>query len=754
MNSPNGQGSRYDFVSIVEQLEERVLFDGVPDATFILPESIADQPAAFDMQTVQQSAQGAPVELIIVDGGVEDSDQLLRSILEQSPDRTFEIRILDSDQDGIAQITEILSATEIDFDAIHILSHGEDGEVQLGNTTLDSSALSQRADEIASWSSALTEEADLLIYGCNLASTEAGVSFVDRIAGLTGADVAASDDLTGAESKGGDWVLEESVGTIETATLVAENWDHVLLDKDGDGVDDVDDLDDDNDGILDTEEGFSVTTETVDISGYVAGSLVQTFSVNPDVDVRLSITSANGSFFPLGGVPAPFFDPTASGFAGAIDDIGIVFDPPNGAPSPVTVEVEFFEAGTTTPFMVNGLSTEISDIDASDPLNPATGRRDRVTIDAFQGGPGGTAQPVTLSLVDPVNTTLAITGNVGTALNDPAAASFNDDDGSLSFSTGPVDSFTIVYDGITMSTNPVPRGIGLLGNFQVDVPQVRDTDGDGVPDHCDLDSDNDGISDLEESGADPSVVDTDGDGVYDGTTGPGAAVDANGVPTAANGGVPPVNSDGDGLDDYLDLDSDDDGIPDAIEGQPTGTYIPLSGMDSDGDGVDDAWDTTPGHGGDFVGTEDTDGDGTPDYLDTDSDNDGMDDSTESGLPLTGNDADGDGIDDGVGASYADTDGSVNDPNTDLDNETGDTSEVGYREVVTNLVTVKTLASGDSTPEEGDSVTFQIEVTNNGGGQATNVRNVSTTLRQLIFDLGLSCRFTRGMRSCAGGFFEE
>ena len=43
----------------------------------------------------------------------------------------------------------------------------------------------------------------------------------------------------------------------------------------------------------------------------------------------------------------------------------------------------------------------------------------------------------------------------------------------------------------------------------------------------------------------------------------------------------------------------------------------------------------------------------------------------------------------------------------------------------NLVTVKTLASGDSTPAEGDTVTFQIEVTNNGGAQATNVSLTDT-----------------------------
>ena len=44
----------------------------------------------------------------------------------------------------------------------------------------------------------------------------------------------------------------------------------------------------------------------------------------------------------------------------------------------------------------------------------------------------------------------------------------------------------------------------------------------------------------------------------------------------------------------------------------------------------------------------------------------------------------------------------------------------------NLVTVKTLASGDATPDEGDTVTFQIQVTNNGAAQATNV-SLTTSL---------------------------
>ena len=42
------------------------------------------------------------------------------------------------------------------------------------------------------------------------------------------------------------------------------------------------------------------------------------------------------------------------------------------------------------------------------------------------------------------------------------------------------------------------------------------------------------------------------------------------------------------------------------------------------------------------------------------------------------------------------------------------------ENLADLVTEKTLISGDATPAEGDSVTFQIAVTNNGAAQATGV----------------------------------
>ena len=60
----------------------------------------------------------------------------------------------------------------------------------------------------------------------------------------------------------------------------------------------------------------------------------------------------------------------------------------------------------------------------------------------------------------------------------------------------------------------------------------------------------------------------------------------------------------------------------------------------------------------------------------------------------------------------------------------------------DLVTVKTLASGDPSPAEGDSVTFQIVVTNNGAAQATNV--------SLVDQLPAGISFT-GFTSTQGGY---
>ena len=59
-------------ISVMEALEERVLFDGVPDATFVLPQSDMAEPIPADVQNIHQADIELPKELILVDPGVQD----------------------------------------------------------------------------------------------------------------------------------------------------------------------------------------------------------------------------------------------------------------------------------------------------------------------------------------------------------------------------------------------------------------------------------------------------------------------------------------------------------------------------------------------------------------------------------------------------------------------------------------------------------------------------------------------------------
>ncbi|MBN1820177.1 MAG: gliding motility-associated C-terminal domain-containing protein, partial [Prolixibacteraceae bacterium] len=145
-----------------------------------------------------------------------------------------------------------------------------------------------------------------------------------------------------------------------------------------------------------------------------------------------------------------------------------------------------------------------------------------------------------------------------------------------------------------------------------------------------IDHDCDGIPDIDD-------IDDDDDGILDVVEGDGR-----------------IDTDNDGIPDSLDIDSDGDGIADNVEGQGEGQgeYILPLNSDCDGDGWDDAYD--PDCGGTEFNPVDTDNDGLPDYLDLDADNDNVPDYIEGhdanadGIPDVipfGQDRDGDGLDD-------------------------------------------------------------------------------------------------------------
>ena len=148
--------------------------------------------------------------LVIIDGSVYDYASLVAGLKLGT-----EVVILDPHQDGVAQITAALQG-RTGIDSLQIISHGAAGLVQLGNTILSTHTLATYADQLQQWGFSLSDRADILFLGCNVAAGAIGVAFVEQLAHLTGADIAASNNLTGASHLGGDWNLEVNWGTIES----------------------------------------------------------------------------------------------------------------------------------------------------------------------------------------------------------------------------------------------------------------------------------------------------------------------------------------------------------------------------------------------------------------------------------------------------------------------------------------------------------------------------------------------------------
>ena len=170
-------------------------------------------------------------ELVFFDETLADDPQLIAEFQRSDGDRNLEWVALESDHNGIEEVTQVLLERS-DLAAVHFVTHGADGQINLGNTYLDLTTLQQNTHALAAWGNALSEAGDILFYGCSIAAGGEGEELLKTIADLTGADVAASDDLTGSATLGGDWDLEQQTGAIETPVLIGvasrANWTKVL----------------------------------------------------------------------------------------------------------------------------------------------------------------------------------------------------------------------------------------------------------------------------------------------------------------------------------------------------------------------------------------------------------------------------------------------------------------------------------------------------------------------------------------------
>ncbi len=156
-----------------------------------------------------------PTNLVFIDSSVDDFSSLLKGLQANS-----QAVILDSSQDGVTQISNFLANYQGIVGSVQILSHGAAGSLQLGSASLSLDNLDQYQSALGKWfspdsSNKLGNKPDLIIYGCDAAEGEKGQEFINKLSQVTGADVAASTDLTGSAAKGGNWILEKATGAIE-----------------------------------------------------------------------------------------------------------------------------------------------------------------------------------------------------------------------------------------------------------------------------------------------------------------------------------------------------------------------------------------------------------------------------------------------------------------------------------------------------------------------------------------------------------
>ena len=227
----------------IQALEPRIMLDGAGAATlYSVMDDVGETPGLDDTvplnnKTIQYDSDTTlpfadvkittAKEIVFIDAQVSDYQSIINTL-----DSSVTTHIIQAHENGWVQMAEIL-AGEKNIDAVHVIGHGNAGQIVLGDSLLNTSTINQYAATLSSIGDSLSVNADLLFYGCNIASTLSGEVLIKDIAALTKADVAASTDVTGHESKGGDWDLEHQAGSIETSSLSLPNYQDILLTIDG-----------------------------------------------------------------------------------------------------------------------------------------------------------------------------------------------------------------------------------------------------------------------------------------------------------------------------------------------------------------------------------------------------------------------------------------------------------------------------------------------------------------------------------------
>ena len=221
---------------LITALEPRVLLDGAAvatgaeaatdvalqqDSTHTNDEQVHDA-SEVELAPVGDNKDNRRKEVAFVDTQIANYQTIVDNI-----DDHVEVYLIEGSENGLDSMLESLEGQQ-GIEAIHVFSHGDVGELQLGSLDLNSSNLADNALSLQQIGSAMSQTGDILLYGCQVAGDASGLSFIDQLAEMTRADITASDDLTGAANLMGDWDLEAETADIEAEAFEVLAFDGVL----------------------------------------------------------------------------------------------------------------------------------------------------------------------------------------------------------------------------------------------------------------------------------------------------------------------------------------------------------------------------------------------------------------------------------------------------------------------------------------------------------------------------------------------
>lgn len=335
------------------------------------------------------------------------------------------------------------------------------------------------------------------------------------------------------------------------------------------------DLDFDNDGILNCTESYG--NQNINSSNFAAGIVAVSTYSNPFIGTVTTSTPAATTPF-IGNVDGSFITEVQAGKGFSVNYNVSFLQPINISLEYVPTALATDLANTNAEYIVNCDVNKTITV-----LNPTN----QLLIDTNYDGiyESGVTQFSSFEIRFRLNGTLPLLAGTGT----------------FKFQSNQTKNFKFTHKNLIDST----RNKSTFKLIATCIP--KDSDGDGIPDQLDSDSENDGILDITEAQINLAVVLTNAD------------TNGDGIDNAFGNGLTPIDTDIDGVVDYLDLDSDNDGILD------------------------------------FTETEtETDADGIKNYRDLDSDNDLCNDVIEAGFL----DSNGDGLLGGITPPTVNVNGQV------------------------------------------------------------------------------------------------